>query len=728
MAAAESPAPSRAAVVATGLARSAPEVVALATLAVAQPLLDLFGKNPEFFVASDAGVADVVAFALGVLLVVPLVLLAIEAACFALGGPAAGARVHQVVVGLLGAVFGLGLARQLGVGATLVALFLAVAVGVGVALARSRSAGVRLVLRYLALLPVLVLALFVFASETGRLLWEGEAEAEEAVTVGGDAPVVFVMFDELPVSSLLRADGTLNEDRFPAFARLAGDAIWYRNATSVAGSTVRSVPSALTGLLPEDAPTAPISAELPRNLFTLLGGSYDLDVHESITNLCPTDLCASDDGRGGLTRWRDALVDASIVYGHQVLPPDWATGLPAVDQSWEGFLDEVGATAFSGGEGLSDDLGPDFEYSDPGSFISLMRQRNPEAFDGLKGEPTLRAVEGADLGDRDLFFVHESFPHFLWERTPEGGVYAGDPGPPGTTDGRWGQDSGLVRLGLQRHLLQVGYADTVLGTLIDRLEAAGTWDDALVVVTADHGIAFRPGSPTRQPTEMNLQEIYRVPLFVKAPGQVDGGTDDRNALLVDVLPTIVDLLDVDVDWTFDGRSLAGEPRGPGKPVVYSGPPEVPGGFNAAVTVAGRNSLLLPYDGSWPALARVGPAARLVGRPVAEFGVVGPAPLAVTLDEAEDLADFDPGRDLLPVVLHGRLDRLEGADGEEEGALVIALNGRIAGVAVVPEEGDGDRLLALVDHSLLAAGANRVQVLAVDLDGARPVLREAQLEG
>jgi hypothetical protein len=196
---------------------------------------------------------------------------------------------------------------------------------------------------------------------------------------------------------------------------------------------VRSVPSALTGLLPEDAPTAPISAELPRNLFTLLGGSYDLDVHESVTNLCPTDLCASDDGRGAVTRWRDALVDASIVYGHQVLPRDWATGLPAVDQSWEGFLDGAGATSFSGGDGLSEDLGPDFEYSDPGSFISLMRQRNPEAFDGLKGEPTLRAVEGADLGGRDLFFVHESFPHFLWDVRPKAGSTPATPvrrGPP----------------------------------------------------------------------------------------------------------------------------------------------------------------------------------------------------------------------------------------------------------------------------------------------------------
>ena len=126
-----------------------------------------------------------------------------------------------------------------------------------------------------------------------------------------------------------------------------------------------------------------------------------------------------------------------------------------------------------GVEGETDDLGPDFEYVDPGSFISLMHQRNPEAFDGLKGEPLLRSVEEATFGAGRLYFAHESFPHANWERTPEGGVYAGDPGPPGAIEGRWTQDSFLVRQGLQRHLLQVGYADTVLGELIDLLEAAG---------------------------------------------------------------------------------------------------------------------------------------------------------------------------------------------------------------------------------------------------------------
>ena len=76
-----------------------------------------------------------------------------------------------------------------------------------------------------------------------------------------------------------------------------------------------------------------------------------------------------------------------------------------------------------------------------------------------------------------------------------------------------------------------------------------------MVVVADHGIAFQPGVLLSRPEAKNADEVYRVPLFIKAPGQTDGVVDDRVASTIDVLPTIVDLLDIEVDWTFDGVSL-----------------------------------------------------------------------------------------------------------------------------------------------------------------------------
>ncbi|HEY3485974.1 MAG TPA: hypothetical protein VGK49_11355, partial [Ilumatobacteraceae bacterium] len=47
-------------------------ILGLSGLAVAQPLLDLFGRNPEFFIAGRYGTSQIVWFALIIVLVPPL--------------------------------------------------------------------------------------------------------------------------------------------------------------------------------------------------------------------------------------------------------------------------------------------------------------------------------------------------------------------------------------------------------------------------------------------------------------------------------------------------------------------------------------------------------------------------------------------------------------------------------------------------------------------------------
>lgn len=711
------------------VAAYAPELLALSALAVAQPLLDLFGRNPEFFVASGSTRPEIVAFALVIAFAVPVLALATEVLALLLVGPKGARGLHGFWFALLGFVFGLALAADLGQDGIGMAVLVGLVVAGGLIALRHRFAGVRLMLRYLGFAPLLFFALFLFTSATGDLFWAGEAGAEADVQVGADAPVVMVMFDELPLASLLRADGTINETRFPNFTRLAGAGTWYRNATSVSAGTVRSVPSALAGVFPEEG-AIPTSSDYPENIFTLLGEDYEMDVHETITDLCPSSICVPE-GSAGLDSFvahvRQSLVDAGVVYGHVVLPPSWRSDLPSVDQSWEGFLE----TAEPGDlESVSLDPGSldaaELDQEDRTAFFDLMRAQNRDAFAGFKGEALLRSIEAARFAPKRLFFSHESFPHFDWERTPDGGIYDGDTGPPGTVDGRWEEDPYLVRQGLQRHLLQVGYADTVLGRLIDRLEAAGLWDDALVIVAADHGISFNPGSPTRQPTGANVQEIYRVPLLIKAPGQTEGGTDDRNAMLIDVVPTIIDLLDIEVDWDLDGQSLVGPPRTDlTKPVIYSGPQEVTGGFGEAVQMAQRNAFLIPFEGPWPTVARVGPYAELVGRQMRDLRVLGPSALRWSVEESATLADYAPGTDRIPLVLHGTAT-FDGPEWPADG--LVVLNGRIAGAlefeAEADEEDGPSSFSVLIDHAALRVGANSVQILVPDPDERLPSWRVA----
>ena len=72
------------------------------------------------------------------------------------------------------------------------------------------------------------------------------------------------------------------------------------------------------------------------------------------------------------------------------------------------------------------------------------------------------------------------------------------------------------------------YSDEIVGQFLDRLRRRGWYDDATIVVTADHG----EGLGDHQEKEHGLfvyNETIRVPLIVKLPDGRRGGTRDRGA-------------------------------------------------------------------------------------------------------------------------------------------------------------------------------------------------------
>ena len=116
----------------------------------------------------------------------------------------------------------------------------------------------------------------------------------------------------------------------------------------------------------------------------------------------------------------------------------------------------------------------------------------------------------------------------------------------------------------QRHLLQLQYVDTVVGALVSQLRDAGVYDDALIVITADHGASLRSGFPFLQATEASFVDIAAVPLFFKSPGQRQGETVDANVETIDILPTLAAGLGVRLPWTADGANVL-DPAWRGRP-------------------------------------------------------------------------------------------------------------------------------------------------------------------
>jgi hypothetical protein len=524
---------------------------------------------------------EILVFALALVLVPPVAFFSLELLA-GLVSKRAATLVHLALVGFLVAVLALQVVRRAG-GPTALELAVAAAIGVAGALAYRRSAGVRSFATVLAAAPVLFLLLFLFQSPASKLVLTEDAAAHVDV-VHSRTPVVLIVFDEFPTGSLLNARHEIDAVRFPSFADLAAHSTWYRNATTVHEGTTNAVPAILTGILPK-AHQLPDFDDHPDNLFTLLGGTYRLDAFEEDTRLCPPGLCEGEEHESFGGQLGSLVDDASVVYGHVLLPNGLAGDLPSVSESWQDFLSR----------------GQD----EAARFADFLRTVTPAT------TPT-------------LYTIHALLPHSPWQYMPSGERYAVDyPTAPWAPSEFWTKDPGLVVQSWQRHLLQVGYTDTLLGQMLARLRRTGLYDRSLIVVVADHGISFRPGHKRRPVWPGNLQDIAYVPLFVKLPEQQAGRVSDEHAETVDVVPTIAAVLGVKAPWNLDGRSLLG-PVGSRPVGVYKG-----SGERVAAPLSGLNRKrwqtlarqLALFGSGEPAstLFGVGRYRALLGRPV------GPVP-------------------------------------------------------------------------------------------------------
>ena len=139
------------------------------------------------------------------------------------------------------------------------------------------------------------------------------------------------------------------------------------------------------------------------------------------------------------------------------------------------------------------------------------------------------AMEASELPR--LHYLHTLLPHVPWRFRPDGSTYA-DIDLPGYFS-RWDEVLVKAHFGQQRHLLQLGLADRLLGEYLDRLEAIGDFDRATVIVAADHGISFVPGERSRGIGEANVAGIATAPLLYKEPGQRTGTLQHQPVQLID---------------------------------------------------------------------------------------------------------------------------------------------------------------------------------------------------
>jgi hypothetical protein len=660
-------------------------LLGLTAIAIAQPIFEVVSNSPEFFAARSTEPLTAIAAVLAICFGAPFGLLAIERAIRTVSWRAAGTFYAFALALLSAAVAMLGL-RQ---GEDLTPpwdIVISAVVGAVVAVAAARSRIVRQLLTALAPAALVVPTLFLLDPSVKQIFlpWESPAAVQ---TIERTPPIVFVVFDELPLNSLVTADGNIDAERYPNFGALAREAYWFRETSTVASSTAQAVPAMLSGRYPRERRDAPNLRYYPVNLFTILARHYDIFASLRYPKLCPPRACQYNsamptDTVGSL------LSDLGLVWLHIVLPERLTEELPPVTDDWA-------------------------EFRRPGETrTGKIRIRRDLVFAQF-----LSSIDGQSAR---LHFIHFLLPHMPFEFVPSGRRYRGPDYGKNIYMGTarvFGRASPSFADTLhQRHLAQVGFVDRLLGDLISRLRQVGIYDEALVIVTADHGASYREGRFRRQPQEhRNLSDILRVPLLIKLPGQRRGEVVDRIVESIDILPTILDVIGANAPLRLDGRSLI-DSRAPARTSrTYIARSRLRALARTVEDLSAERAASLERkerrfgSGDLTALYAPPGARHLLGMEVNRSAINPARDVQITIRDPEQFRAVNRARDPLPIYVGGVLSTSRSAPL----TVAVVVNGTVAAVTQSYDDRDPHTFGTLIPETSLRDGNNIVSALVVD---------------
>jgi hypothetical protein len=435
-------------------------------------------------------------------------------------------------------------------------------------------------------------------------------------------PIVLVVFDALPESMLMKPGGQIDAERYPGFAALAAKSTWYRNATTVHDSTVKSIPAMLDGRWPSNQ-RQPLVADHPVNLFTLLRPSYRIWADEEGTQLCPQTLCKEKRAR---------LL--YLLHGRR-------------EQRFAGALTQLGVKS-------SKDDRPALWYA------HVLLPHEP-----LRFLPSGKVYESGSDPEPGLD-GNESFDNEFLTRQAE--------------------QRHLLQLRYTDTLVQKLIARLESTGLYDKALVIVTADHGISFrVKGSPAEPYKSGQIgwRRDMTKHNAHDVAFVPLFVKQPGQDDQKVDDSWVRTLDILPTLLrGAREKKVPRAVAGRALGTERARPEELQVLTNragllelnPEALVRKREAAIEQRARR---FGTGADVNQLFRIGPNTGLIGRAITSFssGTAGGRTLRARFWGGRRFIKVDPKGRRIPANVIGWLD----GRSPQSRDLAVAVNGRIAAV-------------------------------------------------
>ena len=177
-------------------------------------------------------------------------------------------------------------------------------------------------------------------------------------------------------------------------------------------------------------------------------------------------------------------------------------------------------------------LNQGFEYYNE-SFVELLKDTDESQRRG--GEASRFAMEWLDenRSERFFLFLHYYDPHTAYE-------------PPEPFASRFSDNL---------YAGEIAYTDQCIGQVLGKLKELGLYDSTLIIITGDHGeMLGEHGEETH--SYYIYQSALRVPLVFKLPGSTCPGKIDDPAGIVDIVPTVCGILDIDIPPYVQGKDLS----------------------------------------------------------------------------------------------------------------------------------------------------------------------------
>jgi arylsulfatase A-like enzyme len=304
----------------------------------------------------------------------------------------------------------------------------------------------------------------------------------------------------------------------PAIDRLAADGVVFDNPHAQASWTKPSTATLLTGLYPSTHRAIGKADRLPREVVTLAeslrAGGWRTGGIVSNVNLSPS--YQFDQGFG------------EYIY----LAPDF----------FFGARESSSKLAMYNGLRLIRER-----------FLSRRKEVRHYYQDAATVTEAGNAWLDRNRGARFFLFIHYMDPHDPYFRHPYDGSAVARVQTPSPDAARARELSDLYDG-------EVDYLDVHLGAFLDHLRALGLYDDALIVLVADHGEEFHEHGGWWHGTTLYEEQI-RVPIIMKPPahgaaGLAPGSRRAGLARLLDVTPTILAVAGVEAPPRTQGISLA----------------------------------------------------------------------------------------------------------------------------------------------------------------------------